>query len=141
MTSPPPAPLPQPIRAGEYGSKPDGRGARAQRRRATAPNRFAPPIVMLPAGLMPPYHETPPDGPRWQWVMDARAAATEQDTPEPEPVFSTFPGEPPDVWPSCTRETPPASSGGLLVVVASAVLAMLFGMMLARWHLRRLRMR
>ena len=96
---------------------------------------------MLPAGLMPP-HNAPQlfDGPRWSWVMDARAAATEQDTPEPEPgtvVFSTFDAEPPEVWPVLP---PSAGAGGLLVVVLSAMVAMVFGLMLARWHLRRLRM-
>ena len=95
---------------------------------------------MLPAGLMPPYYERPSDGPRWDWIADVRAAATEQDTPEPEPVFSTFPGEQPDVWPALPHETPPAGTGGLVVVVLSAVLAMVFGLMVARWHLRRLRM-
>ena len=64
---------------------------------------------------MPPYYEPQPsDGPRWDWVMDARAAASEHDTPEPEPgaVFSTFDGEPPEVWPTLTSEPPTASAGG-----------------------------
>ena len=66
---------------------------------------------------MPPYYEPPPtDRPRWDWINDARAAATEHDAP-PE-LFSTFPGEQPDVWPTLPRETPPAGTGGLLVVVA-----------------------
>jgi hypothetical protein len=100
----------------------------------------APPAEAV-ASLMPPYQERPSDGPRWDWLADARAAASEQDTPEPGGVvFSTFPGEQPDVWPAITRETPPAGPGGLAVVVATAVLAMVFGVMLARWHLRRLRM-
>jgi hypothetical protein len=82
---------------------------------------------------MPPYHEPPPgSGPRWDWIEDARADARGV-------VFSTFPGEPPDTWPALTRETPPAGTGGLLVVVASAMAAMVFGLMVARWHLHRLR--
>jgi len=96
--------------------------------------------VELP-GLMPPHQDTPAhleENPRWSWITEARAA--ERDV-VPEIVYSTFDGEPPDVWPTLPVSPASTTSGGFFIVVLSAVLAMVFGMMFARWHQRRLRWR
>jgi hypothetical protein len=103
------------------------------------PEPLLPVPVALP-GLMPPHQDAPvlEENARWSWINEARAA--ERDL-VPEIVYSTFDGEPPDVWPVLPASPAPTTSGGIFIVVLSAVLSMVFGMAFVRWHLRRLRWR
>lgn len=73
------------------------------------PRRVAEPMLAVPPGshVAPPIQASPTeleDYPQWKWVAKARDAEREE-TPKEVPkeeggtVFSTFEGEPPDVWP------------------------------------------
>ena len=88
---------------------------------------------------MPPHQDGPAsleENPRWAWITEARAA---ERNVEPEIIYSTFDGEPPEVWPVLPASPAQVTSGGLFVFVLTVVTAMGIGMSLARWHLRRLR--
>ena len=75
------------------------------------------------------------DSPRWAWIAQARA--TERIWTGP--VFTTFQGEEPDVWPSLSQPEPP-NAAGMAIVVATGLLAMAFGLGLWRWQLNRVRL-
>jgi hypothetical protein len=75
------------------------------------------------------------DSPRWAWIAQARATESDLDGP----VFTTFEGSKPDVWPILSQ--PEAINGaGVAVVVATGLLAMAFGLGLWRWQLNRVRL-
>jgi hypothetical protein len=70
--------------------------------------------------------------PEWSWVFDVV-----RDNPLTFDGYSTFPpGEEPDVWPVLP---PPSRNDGVGIVVACAAAAMVFGTMLHRWRMTRIR--
>jgi hypothetical protein len=94
------------------------------------------PYLEVPQELYLQMEPPPPtaafDWEQWVQIAEARAALP----PDPVSVYSTFPGEPPDVWP----ELPPVASGGsMAAVLMSGAAALLFGIMLVRWQSARIR--
>jgi hypothetical protein len=119
------------------------RGGRAEphqpSRQAVVALQQPPPLLILPAGLMPP-HVAPQqfsvlDNPLFAW---ARAMPVDAEI-EPGPVFTTFQGEQPDVWPILSQPEP-ANTAGIAIVVATGLLATAFGLGLWRWQLNRVRL-
>lgn len=71
--------------------------------------------------------------PQWSWVF---SEIYQREIDEP---FTTFPpGTEPDVWPVLAQ--PAANHGELLMVLASGMVALIFGIMFVRWHSRRIRL-
>jgi hypothetical protein len=85
------------------------------------------PFILPPADIAtaPPPRLAMSD--RWEWMMEARAALhdeAEPPAPPPGPIYSTFAGAEPDVWPA-----PPSNSDAAWMVLLfglAAVEAVLF---------------
>ena len=93
------------------------------------PPRPAPPSIDVPPSLVPPRWRdlAPPpppsilDSPKWAWVADARGVNTgliDTHPPSGTVVFSTFPGEPPDVWPPLEQHTSGVATYGMAAILA-----------------------
>src|SRR5262245_49184992 len=98
---------------------------------AALPVVSSPPIVPVVPDL-PRAEPLPPlyDHPDWKWIEAARSAPRSGDV-----VFSTFAGEPPDVWPVLDAQgndtlTIRSHAGGFVYVAVVALAAALFGLML-----------
>ena len=121
-----------------------GRGAephRLPRQAAVVVPRQPPPslsILEIPlealVEIMPPWLERSAFDPRLAWAQGKPADALE----EAGPVFTTFQGEQPDVWPPLPQPEP-ANAAGLAIVVATGLLAAAFGLGLWRWNRARVR--
>jgi hypothetical protein len=87
------------------------------------------------AELMPPrWQDDRPPG-QWGWIAQARATGAEFDA---GPVFTTFDGPEPDVWPVLAQHAP-SNAAGMAIVAMAGWLAVVFG--LAIWNRNRNRIR
>ena len=100
------------------------------------PPRPAPPSIDVPPSLAPPVWRDPApppppsilDSPRWAWVASARElnptlGDMEFRLPSGTEVYSTFPGEQPDIWPPLERSGSPVWPAILIILAAGAFFA------------------
>jgi hypothetical protein len=97
----------------------------------TPPPRPAPPRIDAPPSLMPPVWrdpEPPPppsilDSPKWAWVTTARElnptlGNLEFRLPSGTEVYSTFPGEQPEIWPPLEQRVNGVGVYGMAAILA-----------------------